>query len=60
MHEFMEISMLSSLMSWQRFFLPVQQQQQQLIRSNRVLSIRKTSSLSERQMFYELYILGVV
>lgn len=74
MHEFMEISMLSSLMSWQRFFLPVQQQQQQvwvpvgcwismslqLIRSNRVLSIRKTSSWSERQMFYELYILGVV
>ncbi|CAL9148035.1 unnamed protein product [Musa hybrid cultivar] len=47
MHEFMEISMLSSLMSWQRFFLPVQQQQQQqhqLIRSNCDLSIRKTSS----------------
>ncbi|CAL9038945.1 unnamed protein product [Musa banksii] len=43
MHEFMEISMLSSLMSWQRFFLPVQQQQQ-LIRSNCDISIGKTSS----------------
>ncbi|CAL9156542.1 unnamed protein product [Musa hybrid cultivar] len=44
MHEFMEISMLSSLMSWQRFFLPVQQLQQQMIRSNCDLSIGKTSS----------------